>query len=300
MSDVTTNERQIGWWQRWRAARERLSPVFGMNRRNVELVYAHNERRHYPIADDKILCKELFAEIGVPVAPTIAIGRGLFEVDAILELLRERESFVVKPASGSGGDGIVVVGERTESGWRTPKGREIAVHELRHHLANITFGSFSKEMEDRILVEERIVPHDLYNAFWPDGVCDLRIIVLRGRPLLSMVRVPTRRSGGRANLHQGGIGVAVDVASGLTYRAISRGELVDIHPESGELLIGRTLPEWRACVEVALAAASAVPLGYLGVDICVDRRWGPVIIELNARPGLEIQNVCARTLGDAL
>ncbi|MCA9636872.1 MAG: hypothetical protein KC420_12670 [Myxococcales bacterium] len=300
MSDVTTNERQIGWWQRWRAARERLSPVFGMNRRNVELVYAHNERRHYPIADDKILCKELFAEIGVPVAPTIAIGRGLFEVDAILELLRERESFVVKPASGSGGDGIVVVGERTESGWRTPKGREIAVHELRHHLANITFGSFSKEMEDRILVEERIVPHDLYNAFWPDGVCDLRIIVLRGRPLLSMVRVPTRRSGGRANLHQGGIGVAVDVASGLTYRAISRGELVDIHPESGELLIGRTLPEWRACVEVALAAASAVPLGYLGVDICVDHRWGPVILEINARPGLEIQNICGRTLGEAL
>ena len=129
-------------------------------------------------------------------------------------------------------------------------------------------------MEDRILSEERIEPHALYHAFWSDGVCDLRIIVLRGRPILSMVRVPTHRSGGRANLHQGGIGVAVDLREGITYRALSRGEEVTIHPESGEPLIGRQLPEWATCVKVALGAASAVPLGYLGVDICVDRRWG--------------------------
>ena len=300
MSDTTTTAPRAGWWRRWQRARERLAPVFGMNRRNVELVYAHNERRHYPLADDKILCKELLQAIGVPVAPTIAIGRGLFEVEAVLEQLREREDFVVKPASGSGGDGIVVVGKRTNNGWRTVKGREIPIHEMRQHLANITFGCFSKEMEDRILIEQRIEPHALYHAFWSDGVCDLRIIVLRGRPILSMVRVPTHRSGGRANLHQGGIGVAVDLAKGVTYRAISRGQEVRIHPESGEPLLDRALPDWDTCVQVALAAASAVPLGYLGVDICVDHRWGPVILEINARPGLEIQNICGQTLGEAL
>jgi alpha-L-glutamate ligase-like protein len=300
MNETTTNAPRVRWWRRWQQARARLDQVFGMNRRNVELVYAHNERRHYPLADDKIVCKELLQAIGVPVAPTIAVGRGLFEVDAILDLLRERENFVVKPASGSGGDGIVVVGQRTATGWRTPKGREIAVHEMRQHLANITFGCFSKELEDRILIEARIEPHALYQAFWSDGVCDLRLIVLRGRPILSMVRVPTHRSGGRANLHQGGIGVAVDIREGVTYRAISRGVAVEIHPESGEPLIGRRLPDWPRCVEIALAAASAVPLGYLGVDICVDHRWGPVILEINARPGLEIQNICDQPLGEAL
>lgn len=289
-----------GLWGRIQRARERIAPVFGMNRRNVELVYANNQRRHFPIADDKILCKEILGAAGIPLAPTIAIGRGLFEVDAILADLVERESFVVKPASGSGGDGIIVVGARTASGWRTPKGREIAVHEMRQHLANITFGTFSGELEDRILIEERIQPHALYDAFWPDGVCDLRIIVLQGRPLLSMVRVPTRRSGGRANLHQGGIGVAVDIQSGVTYRALSKGELVEIHPESGERMVGRELPEWPRCLEIARTICGAVPLGYLGIDICVDRRWGPVVLEINARPGLEIQNVCGRTLGAAL
>jgi alpha-L-glutamate ligase-like protein len=300
MNETTTSAPRDSWWRRWQRARARLAPVFGMNRRNVELVYAHNERRHYPLADDKILCKELLQAIGVPVAPTIAIGRGLFEVDALLEQLRERENFVVKPASGSGGDGIIVVGKRTDTGWLSVKGRVIAAHEMRQHLANITFGCFSKEMEDRILIEERIEPHALYQAFWSDGVCDLRVIVLRGRPILSMVRVPTHRSGGRANLHQGGIGVAVDIRKGVTYRAISQGQQVTIHPESGELLVGRELPEWETCLKVALGAASAVPLGYLGVDICVDHRWGPVILEINARPGLEIQNICGQTLGEAL
>ena len=121
MNATTTTAPRERWWRRWQHARDRLAPVFGMNRRNVELVYAHNERRHYPLADDKILCKELLQAIGVPVAPTIAIGRGLFEVDALLDLLREREDFVVKPASGSGSDGIVVIGKRTANGWRTPK-----------------------------------------------------------------------------------------------------------------------------------------------------------------------------------
>lgn len=288
------------WWRRVQIARARIAPVFGMNRRNVQLVYAHNERRDYPLADDKILCKALLEGNGVPVAPTIAICRGLFEVDALLAQLRTLENFVVKPASGSGGDGIVVVGERMDDGWRTPRGRPIDLLEMRQHLANITFGAFSKELEDRVLVEERIVPHALYDAFWPDGVCDLRIIVLRGQPVLSMVRVPTRRSGGRANLHQGGIGVAIDIDRGMTYRALSAGVLVEQHPESGEALTGRALPAWERCLEVALAAAASVPLGFLGVDICVDARWGPVILEINARPGLEIQNVCGRTLGAAL
>lgn len=303
MSAATITRRWSGRLRRWLDARARIEPnhgIFGINRRNVELVYAHNQRRHYPLVDDKILCKELLAEAGVPTAPTIAICRGLFEVDRVVRELEELDNFVIKPANGSGGDGIVVLGERRGGLWRTPKGRPVDTYAIRHHLANITFGTFAKQLEDRALVEARIEPHELYDALWPDGVCDLRIIVLDGRPLLSMVRVPTRRSGGRANLHQGGIGVAIDIDRGETYRAVSKGQAIDVHPESGERLVGRRLPEWERCVEVALAAAAVVPLGYLGVDICVDRRWGPVIIELNARPGLEIQNVCARTLGDAL
>ena len=289
-----------GLRRQWKSMRSSVEPVFGMNRRNVELVYAYNRRRDYPLADDKIVCKEILREAGIPVSPTVAICRGLFEVDAVLEDLAQRENFVVKPASGSGGDGILVLGRRLEQGWETPKGRPVGLDELRQHLANITFGAFSKQLEDRALIEERIEPHALFDAFWPDGVCDLRIIVLEGEPIMSMVRVPTRRSGGRANLHQGGIGVAVDITTGISHRAMSQGRSLEIHPESGERLIGRQMPDWDRCLDIARRSDACMPLGYLGVDLCIDAKLGPVVLELNVRPGLEIQNVCALALGDAL
>ena len=38
------------------------------------------------------------------------------------------------------------------------------------------------------------------------------------------------------------------------------------------------------------------PLGYLGVDLVVDAKLGPQVLEINVRPGLEIQNVNAMGL----
>ena len=40
---------------------------------------------------------------------------------------------------------------------------------------------------------------------------------------------------------------------------------------------------------MAARCYEAVELGYLGVDIVLDRQQGPLILELNARPGLNIQ-----------
>ena len=280
--------------------RSRYGTLVGMNARNVALVRGYNRREDYVFADDKILCKSLLERGGVAVPPTIATGEGLRDIPRLLALLRGRSNFVVKPASGSGGDGIVVVGEADEGGWQTAKGRFVDEAELGRHLAEIVFGAFSNDLEDRILIEERIVPHALFAEFFSGGVSDIRIILLEGVPLMGMVRIPTLASGGRANLHQGGIGVAMDLATGVTFRAVSRGESVLRHPETDGALIGRQLPHWEQTLEVARLAAASVPLGYVGVDIVVDAVRGPLVLELNARPGLEIQNINGRGLGAAL
>ena len=175
-----------------------LADLFGINRRNVELVYHYNERRHYPLADDKILCKSVLAAHGVPVAKTLATIGAPYEIDDAIQSLSARGSFVVKPANGSGGGGIVVIGERCAEGFRGVDGTIITFDELRHHLASIVFGAYSNQMEDRALVEERIVPHRLPDEFWSQGVSDIRILTLRARPLLGMLRIPTARSKGRA------------------------------------------------------------------------------------------------------
>jgi alpha-L-glutamate ligase-like protein len=275
----------------------RRQAVVGINRRNVELVYAHNARRDYPIADDKLLTKEVLVRAGVPVSETLVVCRGLFEIAPTLEALASEEDFVVKPASASGGAGILVCGSRVHDGmWRSPNGAAIGRDKLHKRLADIVFGAFSKQMEDKAFVERRIRPHAQYSALYADGLCDVRVLVLEGVPVMAMVRVPTRRANGRANLHQGGIGLGVDLETGRTVTAVSRGRPLEVHPETGAPLLGIELPAWAATVRVARRAAEAVPLGYLGVDVVVDEVRGPLILEINARPGLEIQNVHGRGL----
>ena len=205
--------------------------LVGINRRNVELVYAENPRRFYPIADDKLLCKEHLERAGVPMASTIVTCGGLADVPRTLAALATHEQFVLKPAHGSGGAGIVVVGARVAPGtWRRAGGALITMRDLHRALAEIVFGRFSGDLSDRAFVEERIAPHPLYVELWADGLCDLRVITHRGTPVMAMVRVPTAQSGGRANLHQGGLGLAIDLATGHTTRGFHRGRAVTHHP----------------------------------------------------------------------
>jgi alpha-L-glutamate ligase-like protein len=285
----------------WLAERSPRSEVYGINRRNADLVYTHNPRRHYPIADDKLLGKQHLAAAGVPVPVTMAVCEGLFAIPGVLARLDQAEHFVVKPANGSGGNGILVVCERVgEGAWRRPSGATLSIDDLQRHLASIILGAFSRKLDDRAFVESRIEAHPVFHGLWREGLCDLRIITLQGQPVMAMVRVPTAMSGGRANLHQGGIGLAVDLDTGRTVRALHRRRPITHHPESGAALLGIEMPLWQAVLDVSRRAAAAVPLGYLGVDVVVDVARGPMVLEINARPGIEIQNVHGRGLGAAL
>lgn len=276
--------------------------VVGINRRNLSLVYPNNPRHHYPFADDKLLAKECFVRAGVATPETLAVCEGLFAVPGVVEGLRGKGQFVVKPANGSGGGGILVVGGWDEGagGWHKAGGQVVTPLQLQRHLADIVFGVHSNQLEDRAFVERRVVPHPLFSGLWADGLCDIRIVTLRSRPVMSMIRVPTAESGGKANLHQGGLGIALDLATGRTTRAVHHGREVERHPESGAPLVGLQVPAWTEVLAVAARAAGSVPLGYLGIDVVVDVERGPLVLEINARPGLEIQNVNARGLGPAI
>ncbi|MBI5488173.1 MAG: hypothetical protein HY905_12645 [Deltaproteobacteria bacterium] len=287
----------------WRELLRRREALVGINRRNLELVDPHNERRHYPLADDKLLAKNVLAAAGVAVPRTVTVCERVADVPAVLATLGVLDEFVVKPARGSGGDGIVVaVGRASPGVWKLAGGGELAESDLRRHLAEIVFGAYALwgGLGDRALVEERIEPHEFLHGLWPHGLPDVRVITLGGVPFVAMVRVPTSRSGGRANLHQGGVGVAVDVATGRMTRAVLAGEQVERHPDTGRALTGAAVPCWPQIVGLARRASRAVPLGYLGVDIVLDRTGRALVLELNVRPGLEIQNVHGRGLAEFL
>lgn len=287
---------------RFSLALERASvELVGINGRNLRVVYPHNARRHFPIADDKIVAKEWLSKAGVPVPDTLFVARSFVDLSGMERRLAELDEFVIKPANGSGGGGIVVViGRDVEPGsgprWVTAGGARLSPGDLRRHAAEILFGSFTLDSPDAVLVEDRLVPHPVLSRLFPDGLSDVRVLSLRGTPFAAMVRVPTVASGGRANLHQGAIGLAVDLGTGVTTRALLRGERLERHPDTRAPLVGVELPDWATILEIAVRSAAAVPLGYLGVDIGLDARRGPVVLEINKRPGLEIQNVLGRGL----
>lgn len=265
--------------------------IMGMNRRNVAGILPRNERRHFPIADDKLRCKRLMEDAGVAVAPTLATFEHFGEILRLEERLAHLPEFVVKPAQGSGGRGILVIAERVGPGYRTAGGRLLDRDQLRRHVADVVYGVYSLDRNDVAFVEPLLRPAEFFAELFPRGLSDVRVIVVDGQPALCMLRVPTLASDGRANLHQGALGLGVDMETGRINRGWLKGQVTDVHPDRPLSLIGRVVPEWPGILALARAAAAAVPLRYLGIDIVVDRTRGPLVLEINARPGLEIQNV---------
>jgi hypothetical protein len=145
------------------------------------------------------------------------------------------------------------------------------------------------------VVEERLIQHPDIIELSPLGLADVRVILFQNEPTLAMIRIATQKSDGKANLHKGGIGIGIDLESGRTNHAIIEGQQITAHPDSGISLLEIAIPHWEEILRISRLAAEAVPLKYLGVDIALTER-GPVLLEINVRPGLAIQNANQRGL----
>jgi alpha-L-glutamate ligase-like protein len=272
----------------WRRLRE--AGVLGINARNIRYTLGVNARRFYPMVDDKLATKGLCEHAGIPVPKLYAVARHHVELRELPERLEAHQSFVVKPVRGAMGNGIAVVVGRHGGQYLRSDGRGMSREQFLYHSAGIISGLYSLAGHaDAVMVEERLEVHPSFDRIATEGVPDVRVIVYRGFPVMAMTRLPTHASGGRANLHQGAIGVGIDLATGETRHAVLRGRPVRRNPDSGEGVLGHHVPSWARVLEIAVRATEETGLGYVGADVVVDGRLGPVILELNARPGLVIQ-----------
>lgn len=282
-------------------ARMRSNGVLGINRRNGEYILKLNDRRYFPLVDDKVLCKERLQERNLAVPELIAVARYMQQASHLGELLGNQNEFVIKPAHGSGGDGILVIKDRKADYFVDSDGKLVMRADLEHHLTNVIGGLYSLGGQPDVAMVESLVHFDpAFAGLTYHGVPDIRVIVYRGYPVMAMVRLPTRESHGKANLHQGAIGVGVDMASGITVGGVSGNSVVSVHPDTGSQITGFRIPHWSRIVSMAALCFEAVELGYLGVDIVLDEKFGPLILELNARPGLNIQIANRRGLRQRL
>ncbi len=271
----------------------RSNGVLGLNERNADYIMRFNPRRLYPLVDDKALTKEIALKAGMAVPDLYGIIAHQAEVKNFANIVRDRESFVIKPARGSGGDGILVVtgrGKRKRDNYRLSSGVFVSEGEILHHISNTVGGQYSLSgTRDKALIEYCVHFDPTFAEVSYQGVPDIRVVVYRGYPAMAMVRLPTRASDGKANLHQGAVGAGVDMATGETLNGVLDNEVVDEHPDTGALVAGLNIPQWDFILESSARGYDVTGLGYLGVDMVIDSDLGPLILEMNARPGLNIQ-----------
>ena len=264
--------------------------ILGINRRNVQYLFEFNPRCTYKLVDDKIFTKQLCHDHDIAVPKTYAIIERFGDVRHLAEIIEEHPEFVVKPASGSGGRGILVIVGRDGGLLVGAKGQRMSFSELRYHVCSILSGLYSLGgQSDRVIIEERIVPHSVFEGLSIGGTPDIRIIIYKGYPALAMLRLPTNASKGRANLHQGAIAAGINLKTGQTLGGVWHNRAIATHPDTGLAIGGLTIPYWSRILTIAQNLSAALNMGYIGIDIVLDVKEGPVVLEANARPGLAVQ-----------
>jgi alpha-L-glutamate ligase-like protein len=285
----------MNWLERWRRLKQR--GILGMNQRNTECILDLNPRRLFPFVDSKRKMRDLCQAIDVPTPALYGVIAVHSSLRRLPEMLANRTDFVLKPDRGAGGRGILVVVEREGDCFIRHNGERLTLNDVRQHVSSIVSGLFSLGgRPDAALIQQRVLLHPAFAPISYQGIGDVRVILYRNVPAMAMLRLPTCVSNGRANLHQGGVGAGIDLATGITCRAVCHDRVTDRHPDTGTSVVGFQVPYWPAILDMACRVARATELGYLGVDVVLDRDQGPLLLEANARPGLAIQIANGRGL----
>lgn len=273
--------------------------ILGINARNLLYIKPLNKQAQIQFADDKIRTKQYLSVRGVKTARLLA------KITSENELAKFSweslpNDFVLKPNSGYGGEGIWIIKNRENHGWINIKGEYIAHSEMLEHVADILEGRYSiTGGPDSVFFEQRLSCHPEMGALGQFGLPDIRVIVYNLVPVMAMVRVPTRESRGKANLHMGGLGLGVDLAKGEITHMTCYNRIIQEHPDFGNLK-GMKIPFWHEVLLQATQIQQMITLGYLAVDIVIDADMGPTLLEINARAGLGVQIANLAPLRDRL
>ncbi len=269
-----------------------IDEILGINLRNA-LIAKYNPRLAIEKARDKVAAKVALEAAGISCTATVAVIDSYQELMAFKPLKTMPDSWAIKPARGSQGDGILLAVRREGKTWYKGSGTPLSEADVLNHIRKCIDGHFSGEgaTEDTALIEPLIRADPGLAKLVPEGLPDLRVICLKDEPLMGMVRLPTNQSDGKANLHQGAIGAGVSLETGRITRALIGKKVINDHPDTGSRLIGFEIPGWDRVLEMASKCGPAVGLGYSGADIVLDENEGPLVLEVNAHPGIEIQNI---------
>lgn len=266
----------------------RPSGVLGLNARNLLYVRPYNPRKAVAFADDKLKTKAFLSARGVPTAKLFARIESRRQLRAF-DFSTLPDECVLKPNYGYGGEGIIVMKGRKNGSFLRMGKDPIPMQDLREHIEDILDGKFSVNgRDDTAFFEQILVPDDRFRPLRPAGLPDIRVIVFNLVPVMAMLRLPTAESGGKANVHLGGIGIGIDLSKGVTTHGCQYHGMIERLPH-GHPVAGFTIPHWNDILQICSRIQYITNIGYLAADVTIDRHLGPVLLEVNARAGLMVQ-----------
>ncbi len=275
--------------------------VLGMNARNFNYIQKYNDRKYIKVVDNKIRTKRLLIINRIPTPKLVKVFRTRESARHFDWTSLPREGFVIKPARGYGGEGILPFISWYKNHGKTPLGEQVSANELESHIFDILDGSYSiQNLPDIAYAEELIITDPFYRKLTKVGLPDIRVIVFHKIPVMAMLRIPTVETGGKANLHMGAIGVGIGIRTGITTSAIFKNHPIKLVPGTKIKVKGIKIPNWDEILKLAVNAQIISRLGYAGVDIVFNAKSGPQVLEINARPGLSIQNANRASLRSRL
>jgi alpha-L-glutamate ligase-like protein len=280
--------------------------MFGINLKQYRQFLTKNERNKVylrkntaegrAIADSKYRTKRRLDKAGVMVPKLIGRFKNTEEW-ANFDWSKIEENFVIKPVSGYGGEGILIIRRKLKNGdFLLMSGKTMSLEEIKLHGGEILAGRYSLHgSTDNIIIEERIKIHPMFLNYTRSGTPDIGVVVYNRVPVMAFLRIPTAKSGGKANLQQGAYGLGIDMATGITTFGVEGKsqeikKIYDFGKKKLTKVNGIKIPMWREILVTVINCQKAIPgLGFLRVDVVLDKDKGPEVLEVNARPGLSIQ-----------
>jgi alpha-L-glutamate ligase-like protein len=266
---------------------DRLGGVLGINARNLLYISRFNTKTNKSFADDKMFTKNYLQSRGLGAAKVYTVIKNYNDLKQFNPKSLP-ENFVIKPNHGYGGEGIMVFSEKKGNNFVDITGQEYDWQRISRHISSILDGEYAiSGLTDQAIIEERLIAHNFFKPFAKRGLPDIRVIVFNYVPVIAMLRLPTDESAGKANLHQGAIGLGVDIATGTATYGVCNNKFIRTLP-NGEKLSDIKIPRWDEILLAATNAQKVSQIGFLAVDLVLTTS-GIKILELNARAGLSIQ-----------
>lgn len=261
--------------------------LLGINARNLLYIKAYNPKKAIMMADSKIKTKNFLSARGIPVAKFYGAIHNKKELDNY-DWNNLPNSFVVKPNSGYGGEGILIITGRKGANWIQSNGERMSQEALTRHIGDILDGRYSlANISDIAFFEQRLESPEPFKKMSYKGLPDIRVVVHNLIPVMAMMRLSTEESQGKANVHFGGIAVGIDIAKGEMTYITQYNKEIDSIPGYGPVK-GTKIPHWDEILLIASRVQHTTNLGFAAVDITLDKS-GPILLEINARAGLAVQ-----------